>query len=386
MSYKLLEITTCYDKFIDSFYSSNPDYISLPYKDQFSRLTAECFAESNFIHLELAGLGVDSTVVFYNIEGLQRAWNNDCKGESLFEILLKQVESENPDVILVSDLFVFSIAELNEIKKKTKQSCIFVGFVFTTITEALKKKLPFFDEIYTGNKFMVRQIGPMCKSVKLLGHAFYPKILDKLDIKEIREDLSFSGSIMVGYHTNRLEMFSRIIDGHLPYSFYGEIYGSLLPFGNIKSVRTTVRNILKIDKETQRLRNTERKLRKNSHAALFGIPYYKAIASHLICLNQHTPVAGTGCGNMRMFEATGVGACLLTDYKEDIEDLFAPDEEIVVYRTYDELVEKARWLLDNPGKAREIAAAGQKRTLATHTYKQKAEILNGYLLLLLHQN
>ena len=87
-----------------------------------------------------------------------------------------------------------------------------------------------------------------------------------------------------------------------------------------------------------------------------------------------------------MFEATGVGACLLTDYKEENVDLFAPDEEIVVYRTYDELVEKARWLLDNPDKAREIAAAGQKRTLATHTYKQKAEILNGYLLSLLHQN
>ena len=32
-------------------------------------------------------------------------------------------------------------------------------------------------------------------------------------------------------------------------------------------------------------------------------------------------------GNIRMFEATGVGSCLLTDHKQNLQDLFIPDEE-----------------------------------------------------------
>ncbi len=79
-----------------------------------------------------------------------------------------------------------------------------------------------------------------------------------------------------------------------------------------------------------------------------------------------------------MFEATGMGACLVTDYREENADLFIPDEEIVIYHNYDELVEKVEYLIHNPNVASEIAKKGQVKTLNTHTYKNKAKKINEY--------
>ena len=38
-------------------------------------------------------------------------------------------------------------------------------------------------------------------------------------------------------------------------------------------------------------------------------------------------------GNIRLFEATGVGTCILTQHTDDLDSFFKPDEEVAVYRT-----------------------------------------------------
>ena len=75
---------------------------------------------------------------------------------------------------------------------------------------------------------------------------------------------------------------------------------------------------------------------------------------------------------MRLFEATGVGTCLLTDWKENLSELFEIDREIVTYKSVDECIEKAKWLLEHPQERELIAKAGQARTLKDHTFAQRA--------------
>ena len=79
---------------------------------------------------------------------------------------------------------------------------------------------------------------------------------------------------------------------------------------------------------------------------------------------------------MRLFEATGVGAFLLTDFKDNLHTLFEPDREVAVWRSVDDcLAAIDRALGDAEGRA-EIARAGQARTMAQHTYRHRtAEIL-----------
>lgn len=77
---------------------------------------------------------------------------------------------------------------------------------------------------------------------------------------------------------------------------------------------------------------------------------------------------------MRLYETTGVGACLLTDTKSDLNRYFEPDVEVVTYASAEECVEKVKWLLENPVHCQSIAKAGQKRTLKEHNFKNRVEL------------
>jgi spore maturation protein CgeB len=68
-----------------------------------------------------------------------------------------------------------------------------------------------------------------------------------------------------------------------------------------------------------------------------------------------------------MYEATGVGSCLVTDWKRNLGDLFDADEEVVTYRTPEECADKVRYLLRHDELRNKIARAGQVRTHRDHS-------------------
>ena len=74
--------------------------------------------------------------------------------------------------------------------------------------------------------------------------------------------------------------------------------------------------------------------------------------------------------NIRLYEATGVGSCLLTDWKENLSNLFEPGKEILTYRTKEEALDKILYCKSNPSFATRIAAKGQERTLSNYSYRQ----------------
>ncbi|MFN5886231.1 MAG: glycosyltransferase, partial [Bacteroidota bacterium] len=63
--------------------------------------------------------------------------------------------------------------------------------------------------------------------------------------------------------------------------------------------------------------------------------------------------------------------CLVTDWKQNMDSLFVPDEEVVVYKTPQECADKVQYLLNNPDKMHAIALAGQRRTLNDYTYEKR---------------
>ena len=99
------------------------------------------------------------------------------------------------------------------------------------------------------------------------------------------------------------------------------------------------------------------------------------LSDFLVTFNMHIAQTGDHACNMRLFESTGVGCCLLTDYKQDIKELFSIDEEIVTYRTKEEAVEKSKFLLNNPEQAEKIGLAAQKRTLKDYNTEKQVDTL-----------
>jgi len=74
----------------------------------------------------------------------------------------------------------------------------------------------------------------------------------------------------------------------------------------------------------------------------------------------------------RVFEATGAGACLITDAWVGLEEFLEPGEEVLVAR---DGAEVAAHLADlTPERARRIGDASRKRVLAHHTYTQRARL------------
>ena len=106
---------------------------------------------------------------------------------------------------------------------------------------------------------------------------------------------------------------------------------------------------------------------------------FRQLRDSRVALNTHIDISTHSASNMRLFEATGVGACLLTDWKENLGDLFEPDAEVVAYRDAEECVEKAKYLLAHESRRRDIAAAGQRRTLREHTFASRAALVDAVI-------
>ncbi len=82
-----------------------------------------------------------------------------------------------------------------------------------------------------------------------------------------------------------------------------------------------------------------------------------------------------GAVNQRVFDVPATGSFLLTDYREQVENLFEPGREIVCYRSPEEAGELARRYLDAPGERAAVAKAARRRILAAHTYEHRVTAL-----------
>jgi len=72
----------------------------------------------------------------------------------------------------------------------------------------------------------------------------------------------------------------------------------------------------------------------------------------------------------RVFEAAGAGACLITDAWEGIELFLNPDEEVLVARDGQDVVDHVAAL--TPDRARAIGEAARQRIVSEHTYARRA--------------
>jgi spore maturation protein CgeB len=108
-------------------------------------------------------------------------------------------------------------------------------------------------------------------------------------------------------------------------------------------------------------------LRLQVQSAVYGMEMFALLRRAVAVLNVHIDISPRSASNIRLFEVTGIGGCLLTDWKENLHELFAPDTEVVSYRSTPEAVEKAKYLLAHPLEAEAIGLRAAARVAAEHT-------------------
>ncbi len=85
---------------------------------------------------------------------------------------------------------------------------------------------------------------------------------------------------------------------------------------------------------------------------------------------------------LRAFDIMGCGGFLLTNYQEDFLEYFEPDEDFVMYSSYEELMDKVRFYMKQETQRIKIAQNGFQKVSAEHTYLQRVEsmlaLVEGY--------
>lgn len=93
-----------------------------------------------------------------------------------------------------------------------------------------------------------------------------------------------------------------------------------------------------------------------------------------ICLNLVKGNFETGL-ILRHFEITGFGGFMLTYDRAELRNCFDVGTECDVFHNEQEVLEKIAHYLNHPKERREMAAAGQRRTLSEHLYSHRLQTL-----------
>ncbi len=77
--------------------------------------------------------------------------------------------------------------------------------------------------------------------------------------------------------------------------------------------------------------------------------------------------------SQRIFDVMAAGGFMMSNYQEELEELFVPGEEIVLYHNMQELEELVDYYLAHDEEREKIARKGQDKVLRLHNYHEKMD-------------
>ena len=386
---RILILNADYPRFLTWLYRDQPELVNASYAVQMSARNASLFGVADFYSSNFAALGHTAAEIHVNNPRLQAAWAREhglavdlpvaagATGHerlpgwlqravapfkpilrplarkvglsprldaSMTRILLTQIEEFRPDVVLNQDVFHVDTALARRIRAIGNP--IMIGQVGVEPPRGVD---------WTAYDLMLSQLVSIVNVFRAQGvrsainHlAFEPSILAHLpEAPEQDIEISFVGSIS-SEHQQRIALLEAVAGRH-----------DLKLWGNLPNALPAASP-----------------LRRCFQGEVWGREMYQVLRRSRITLNSHIDFAGNEAGNMRLFEATGVGAFLLTDFKDSLHTLFAPGPEVAVWRSIDQCLEAIGRHLADRDSRNSIARAGQARTMAQHTYRHRAsEIL-----------
>ena len=107
---------------------------------------------------------------------------------------------------------------------------------------------------------------------------------------------------------------------------------------------------------------------------VFGEEKARVFRSAAGVLNTMYPAEIAGV-NLRLFEAAGCGAAVLTEFRPTVPDLFAVGDEVLTFRDFDELVDQATRLLNDGGLSAKLGDAAAARAHHSHTYQRRLTVI-----------
>lgn len=364
---RILILNTDYAEFLDSLYADDPALEHATYEEQLRRRRESLFGVADFYSRNLCALGHDAHEIYVNNEPLQRAWarergrarvsqnrtllvrgwrklsgaGSDPEPAWTWEVLRAQIEDFRPDVVLNQAPLEIPFGLLPGLK-----AAGFIGIL------ALQHAAGPIDP------------GPF-SPYDLVISSFPPTIttFTESGIRAHLNRLAFEASVL-----SALPRDSRDLDVTFVGGFH-ELHSSRIRFleelcGLVPQLRIWGSGIGRLRRDSP--------LRDHYVGTAWGREMYSILGRSLIVLNHHGDVPAHA-NNMRLYEATGMGALLLTDWKSDLGEMFVVGQEVAAYTTAEDCAEQICWYLAHAEDRERVARAGQQRTLRDHTYSGRMQ-------------
>jgi spore maturation protein CgeB len=374
---RIVIINTDYGPFLKGLYEGDPSLTHASYDEQMRRRNDTLFGGADFYSRHFIALGHDAWDVHANNGVLQSTWFKSRLLKSgqedrslrarlhrmfsgrvdaptlprrpphpsplrspiepsdidLEGILVEQVRTLKPDVVLNQAVSEVESRVLHQMRPYTR---LIVGQIASPYPE---------EETYTAYDMMVSSLPNFVRYYRsrglpaervLLG--FEPTVLERVGTTDRDVAVSFVGSLTPD-HSARFNLLERLASNT-----------DIAIWGRLASVPE------------------ESPIMRKYRGEAWGRDMFHVLARSKITVNQHIDIAENYANNMRLFEATGMGALLITDWKDNIAELYEPGKEVVCYRSTEECIALIRYYREHDAERAAIAAAGQRRTLKDHTY------------------
>jgi hypothetical protein len=374
---RFLIIDTDYPDFLNWFYDQHPGLKKAPYAMQEQARIDTLFGQVDFSSSNLNKLGHEATSIYANNEPMQKAWAREhglklasdwqlrwrrgivpwisrVRNERWpYDVLTAQIRYYKPDVVVNLAMNGISSRFLQEMKPYFR---LLVGKINCTMPRG--EDWSVYDLVLSSVPQLVESFRSLGVPSEMNRLAFEPVLLTRLDRKGPEIPVSFVGSFYAE-HAERISFLE-----HLCSYPQIQVWGSGL----------------------NRLRH-DSPIRSRYVGTAWGIEMYQILHKSKMTLNYHgalqrlhtgeldVVVVGPYANNLRLYEATGVGTLLVTDWKGNLHELFEPGKEVVAYRTPEECAEMVQYYLEHETERQAISLAGQRRTLRDHTYRQRMQEL-----------
>jgi spore maturation protein CgeB len=364
---KFLILNTDYPEFLCWLYAQHPGLERQPYEHQMRVCYESLFGVADFYSSNLRKLGYEAWDICANNEFMQKAWANEhglridsgqrwqfrlrrglipwvarpTNCQWVYQIMTAQIRHYKPDVLLNQAMDCVSNDFLRGVKP----------YVRLLVGQHAATRLPE-TENWSVYDLIISSFPPTLDWFRLKGVpaelnrlGFEPRVLSHLEDGEKKIPISFVGSFN-RVHSTRVEWLE-----YLSTMFQVKVWSP----------------------HTNHLPASSPILRAYVGPA-WGIEMYHVLRDSFLTLNHHGDIPRYA-NNLRLFDATGVGTLLVTDWKKNLHEMFEPDKEVIAYRTSEECVEMIQYYLEHEDKRQAVASAGQQRTLRDHTYYQRMQEL-----------
>lgn len=372
---KILIINTDYPEFLKKLYFQFSDLDRKSYQEQLTIRNESLFGSSDFYSYNLEKLGHKAIDIHFNNTNIQSKWvdeninrrkfqwqlkklkhkvltnklgrklvsitglDDSLRGLDFLEDVLKaQIEAYKPDIILNQSLMEVPVTLLNKIKNSNSK---IVGQIASPLpSDTVLKEYDYLISSLPNQVAKFNSLGIPSSYLKL---AFDERILHR--VSEVERDLSivFAGSITVN-HQERVKLLEYLCE-NTDIKIWGSLHG--LPSSS--------------------------PIYNRYQGEAWGVDMYNVFRRAKIVLNNHIDIAENYANNMRLYEATGCGALLLTDYKANLNEIYNIDQEVMAYSSFSECLEKIEHFLVNEEERALIAKTGQEKTLQDHTYYKRMQ-------------